>query len=90
MDAIENMEKLMSGNTVPNWPVISMLLAVAACAPRVGDGPNDLSIAAVAQPPPIAPDGDCGSASVHESRRDGNIDCFYAWNHGLATCARGS
>lgn len=93
MDAIENMENLMSERTFPNWPVIPVLLAVAACAPRAGESPNPRSIATateVAQPPLTAPDGDCGSASVYESRRGGNIDCFYAWNQGLAACVRGS
>lgn len=83
----------MAGTAVPNWPVISILLAVAGCAPRAGGDATRYpwqSMFEVARPAVTAPDGDCGSASVHESRRNGNIDCFYAWNQGLAACARGS
>lgn len=83
----------MAGIAVSNWPVVPILLAVAGCAPRAGEDPNRYpwqSTFNVARPAVTAPDGDCGSASVHESRRDGKIDCFYVWNQGLAACARGS
>lgn len=83
----------MPERTVPHWPLIPILLTVAACAPRGVENPGHISVASAADaaaPPVTAPDGDCGSASVHESRRDGTIDCFYNWNHGLAICTRGS
>lgn len=82
----------MAGRAVANWTAVPILLAVTACAPRGGEDANRYqwqSTFDVARPA-TAPDGDCGSASVHESRRDGKIDCFYAWNQGLAACARGS
>lgn len=82
----------MPERTTPNGPLISILLTVAACAPHGVENPGHLSMAnsAGAAPPVAAPDGDCGSASVHESRRNGTIDCFYNWNHGLAICSRES
>lgn len=85
----------MAGRVVAKWTVVPILLAVAACAPRGGEDANRYqwqSTLDVARPAVTvtAPDGDCGSASVHESRRDGKIDCFYAWNQGQAACARGS
>lgn len=76
----------MPERTVPNWPLIPILLTVAACAPHGVENLGHVSVASLA----AAPDGDCGSASVHESRRDGRIDCFYNWNHGLAACTHGS
>lgn len=82
----------MSDRTVPAWRMAPVLLAFAACVPRGGDDPNPAPVASAAdapRPSVAAPDDDCGSASVHESRRGGKIDCFYDWNQGLAACTRG-
>lgn len=79
----------MKETMLSNWPAVPMLLAVAACAPLPGNDADRMVLARTAdvtEAAPTAPDGDCASASVHESRREGTIDCFYNWNQGLAAC----
>lgn len=82
----------MKQTILSNWPAVPLLLAAAACAPRAESDADRLLLARTtdtARPAPTAPDGDCGSASVHDSRRDGTVDCFYNWNEGLAACRYG-
>ena len=82
----------MKETMLSNWPAVPMLLAVAACAPLPGSDGDRVVLAQTAdttEAAPTAPGGDCASASVHESRREGTIDCFYNWNHGLAACRLG-
>lgn len=43
-------EKLMPARTAPNWPLISILLTVAACAPPGVENPGYISTAIAAPP----------------------------------------
>jgi hypothetical protein len=70
---------------------IALVVTAACSAPPAHEDFNRLAGASAAKekyPQSGASGSACFSASVHETRRDGKIDCFYSWNREHPACVQ--